>query len=430
VTASEPGTTMSGGGEPAGAAAEPAAPRVLLLVPARTYRAADFLIAANRMGLDLVVGSDGALPLGGHPVVHTDPRDPSGSADRLIAHSGPAAAVVAVDTPMLVLAATVAKRMGLPHNPVDAMAAATDKAEQRRRWAAAALPQPAFWIVPPADLETSMREAVSQAGFPCVVKAVSLSASQGVLRADDPSAAVAAARRIRRILAAAGQPALEPLLVEEYVPGPELSIDGLLFRGELAVTAIFDKPHTPGGPTFEETLLITPSRLPTPVLAAAVTTAGQAARALGLAHGPIHAELRIDHRSSQPRPVMLELAARSIGGLCSRALRFPGGMSLEEMLLANALGRPTPPHQATRPSGVLMLPIPRPGVLRAVDGKTAAVATPGVTGMTITIPIGHRVHPLPEGDQYLGFIFAEADTHDEVEKVLGAARQRLRVVIR
>ena len=405
------------------------APRVLLLVPARTYRAADFLTAAGRLGLDLVVGSDGALPLGGRPVVPVSPGDPERSADRIMACTGPVDAVVAADTPMLILAAMVAERMGLPHNPVDAVIAATDKAAQRRRWAAARVAQPAFRVVPAAVAEDVLRQAATEVGFPCVVKATSLSASQGVLRADDPAAAAAAARRVGEVLATAGRPGHEPLLVEEYVPGPELSIDGLLTAGALTVTAVFDKPWTPDGPTFEETLLITPSRLAGPVLAAAISTAGQAALALGLTRGPIHAELRIDERGGQSRPVMLELAARCIGGLCSRALRFPGGTSLEEMVLANALGRPTPGHRGGRPSGVLMLPVPRAGVLRAVEGRTEAAATPGITGLTITIPLGQRVRPLPEGDRYLGFVFAEGDTQDQVEETLGVARERLCIVI-
>ena len=332
---------MTGGMTAVPAGSAPAGPRVLLLVPARTYRAADFLLAAARMGLDLVVGSDGALPLGGRPVIPVTPSDPDGSARRILARSGPVAAVVAADTPMLVPAAAVAARMGLPHNPVDAVLNATDKARQRQRWAAAGVAQPKFEIVPAGASEDSVRRAAEAVGFPCVVKAVSLSASQGILRADDTAAAMTAARRIRLILAAARHPG-KPLLVEEYLPGPELSIDGLLTGGNLTVTAIFDKPGTPDGPTFEETMLVTPSRLPGPVLAAAVRTAGAAARALGLTGGPVHAELRIDDRGGQPRPAMLELAARSIGGLCSRALRFPGGRSLEELVLANALGRPVP----------------------------------------------------------------------------------------
>ena len=389
------------------------APRVLLLVPARTYRAADFLTAAGRLGLDLIIGSDGALPLGGRPVVPVRPGDPERSADRIMASTGRVAA----------------GRMGLPHNPVDAVIATCDKAVQRRRWATARVPQPAFRVVPAAATPDAVRQAAADVGCPCVVKATSLSASQGVLRADDPEAAVAAAGRIRQVLAVADRPPDEPLLIEQYVPGPELSIDGLLTAGALTVTAVFDKPWTPEGPTFEETLLITPSRLAEPVLAAAIATAGQAARALGLRHGPIHAELRIDERSGQAWPVMLELAARCIGGLCSRALRFPGGTSLEEMVLAHALGRPIPGRRAGRPSGVLMLPVPRPGVLRAVEGRSEAAAVPGVTGLSITIPVGQQVRPLPDGDRYLGFIFAEGDTQDRVEQALGAARDRLRVEI-
>ena len=385
-------------------------PQVLLLVPARTYRAADFLLAAARMGLDVVIGSDGALPVGGRPVIPVNPRDLDGSARRLLARAGPVAAVVAADTPMLVLAAVVGERMGLPHNPVEAVLNATDKARQRQRWAAAGVAQPSFRAVPAAATDDSIRRAVMEVGLPCVVKAVSLGGSQGILRADDPAAALAAAGRIRHVLAAAGRGDQEPLLVEAYLPGPELSIDGLLAGGDLTVTAIFDKPATPGGPTFEETLLLTPSQLPGPVLTAAITTAGQAARALGLTSGPIHAELRINERGSPAGPAMLELAARSIGGLCSRALRFPGGTTLEELVLANALGHPAPAagHDPARPCGVFMLPVPYSGVLRAVEGRDRAAAVPGITGVTITIPIGQRVLPLPEGDRYLGFIFAEA----------------------
>jgi biotin carboxylase len=404
--------------------------RVLLLVPARTYRAADFLVAAGRLGLDLVVGSDGALPLSNRPVIRVDPDHLQASVDRLVARSGRVDAVVAVDTPMLVLAAAVAARMGLPHNPVDAVIAATDKATQRRRWATAGVAQPAFRVVPAGATQNALHDAAAQVGFPCVVKAVSLSGSQGVLRADDQAGAVAAARRIRQILRGAGRSEQEPLLVEAYVPGWELSIDGLLTDGDLTVTAIFDKPDTPHGPTFEETVLVTPSRLPQPILSETLRAAERAATALGLRYGPIHAELRLDARDHSQRPTMLEVAARSIGGLCSRALRFLDGASLEQLVLANALGRRVTPQRLVRPAGVLMLPVERAGVLRAVHGRTDAAAVPGITGLSITIPIGQNVRPLPQGDRYLGFLFAEAATHQEVEEALRAARRRLRVVIR
>jgi ATP-grasp domain len=185
--------------------------------------------------------------------------------------------------------------------------------------------------------------------------------------------------------------------VEQYLPGPELSIDALLGDGGLTVTAIFDKPAAPDGPTFEETLLVTPSQLPGPVLAAAITTAGQAARTLGLTHGPVHAELRIYDHGGQP--AMLELAARCIGGLCSRALRFPGGTTLEELFLASALGQPAPAVSGhpDRPAGIYMLPVPRPGVLRAVEGRESAAAIPGITGLTITIPPASRSARSPTG---------------------------------
>jgi biotin carboxylase len=404
--------------------------RVLLLVPARTYRATDFLVAASRMGLELVIGSDGALPLGGHPVVRVNPNDPERSVARLVAESGTVDAVVAADTPMLVLAATVAARLGLPNNRVEAVRAAADKATQRRRWAAAGVAQPAFRIVPAGASEGALEAAAARVGYPCVVKAVSLSGSQGVLRADDGAAAADAARRIRQILRVAGRPTDEPLLVEAYIPGWELSVDGLLTRGELTITAVFDKPNTPQGPTFEETVLLMPSRLPQPILCEALRTAERAAGALGLRYGPIHAELRLDTRHRGQRPTMLELAARSIGGLCSRALRFLDGASLEQLVLANALDRHVTTQLLAQPAGVLMLPVERAGVLQAVHGRTQAAAVPGITGLSITTPVGQPVQPLPEGDRYLGFVFAEAATHQEVQEALRAARRRLRVVIR
>lgn len=402
--------------------------RVLLLVPAVTYRASDFLLAADRMGIDVVVGSDGALPLG-EAVVRADPDDLDRSVDRLACTVGAVHAVVAVDAPMLLLAACVAARMGLPHNGVQAVAAAMDKAAQRRLWAAAGISQPAFRVVPAGAADDAVRTAAAEVGLPCVVKPVSLSGSRGVLRADDEAAAASAAGRIRRILAEARGPVDEPLLVEEYLPGREVSVDGLICDGLLTVTAVFDKPDTPDGPTFEETLLVAPSELPPDVLARVTETARRAARAFGLRQGPIHAELRLRERGGDQLPAMLEVAARSIGGLCSRALEFLDGVSLEEMVLASALGRPVEPPRLSRPSGVLMLHPEVDGILRAVDGAAAAAAIPGITGLSITIPVGQRVRPLPEGDRYLGFVFATAANRNQVMAALRAASERLDVVI-
>jgi biotin carboxylase len=395
--------------------------RVLLLVPPVTYRATDFVSAANRLELDVVIGSDGALPLGGNPVVHVDPADIEGSVRRLLATVGAVDAVVAVDADMLPLAASLGAALRLAGNTPEAVAAANDKAIQRRLWLAAGIAQPQFQILPADATARSI-------DFPCIVKPVSLSASRGVMRADDEAGLSAAVSEVRAILAEAGG-AGEPILVEEYVPGWELSIDGLLTDGALTVTAIFDKPDTPDGPTFEETLLVTPSRLPAPTLASATALAEQAARALGLTHGPIHAELRIDQRSGAARPVMLELAARSIGGLCSRSLRFLGGTSLEMLILLNALGGVVDLGRPVGASGVLMLPVERGGVLQSVEGQAEARAVAGITGLSITIPLGQAVRPLPWGDRYLGFIFAEGGDAAEVEFALHHARDRLRPVI-
>jgi biotin carboxylase len=396
--------------------------RVLLLVPPVTYRATDFVLAANRLALDVVIGSDGALPLGSNPVVRVDPADLGASVRRLLSTVGRVDAVVAVDSDMLPLAARLGAELGLAGNTPDAVAAAADKSMQRRLWAEAGVSQPEFQIASGAAVP-------SRLGFPCVAKPVSLSASRGVLRADNEAALTAAMAEIRAILAASDRTDDEPILIEEYVPGRELSIDGLLTGGLLAVTAIFDKPDTPDGPTFEETLLVTPSRLPAPTLAAATALAERAAQALGLRQGPIHAELRIDERSGTPTPVMLELAARSIGGLCSRSLSFLDGVTLEMMILMNALGADVATGPPPGASGVLMLPVERGGVLRDIEGQAEARAVPGITGLSITIPIGHTIRPLPWGDRYLGFIFAEGDDANEVEAALRHAHGKLRTVI-
>jgi len=403
--------------------------RVLLLVPPVTYRATDFVTAANRLELDVVIGSDGALPLGGKPVVPIDAADPGGSVRRLLATVGRVDAVVGVDAQMLPLAARLAGELGLAHNSVDAVIAAADKAIQRHLWAEAGVAQPRFHIMAADAGEPHLIEAARALGFPCIAKPVSLSASRGVLRVDDDAGLLAAVREIRAILAQTSGGDQEPVLLEEYVPGWEVSIDGLLTDGSLAVTAVFDKPDTPEGPTFEETLLVTPSRLPESTLALATDLAERAARTLGLHHGPIHAELRLDSRAGQARPVMLELAARSIGGLCSRSLRFLGDMSLEMTILLNALGGTVVASPPPGAAGVLMLPVERAGVLESVGGREEALAVPGITGLSITIPMGEKVRPLPWGDRYLGFLFAEGSEAVEVEESLRAARQRLRPLI-
>ncbi|MBA3420609.1 MAG: ATP-grasp domain-containing protein, partial [Thermoleophilaceae bacterium] len=265
-----------------------------------------------------------------------------------------------------------------------------------------------------------------EVGLPCVVKPLSLSASQGVIRADDPAAAARAAERVRSILGEAGHDAPgERLLVERYVPGAEVAVEALLSGGELEILAVFDKPDPLEGPYFEETLLVTPSRLPAPSVRAVERVTSAAAATLGLREGPIHAELRV---TDGGEVVVLELAARTVGGLCARALRFGLGVSLEELVLRQALGLPLGGlRREIAAAGVMMLPIPRAGVLEEVTGREQAFAVPGIAGLELSIRPGRPVRPLPEGDRYLGFLFARAEAPEGVERALREAHAELEI---
>jgi len=408
-------------------------PRVLLLLPTATYRAPDFLAAAAALGAEVVVGSEQAQTLAGamgDRALTVPLDDPEAAVEAIAALAGrrPLDAVVAVDDQGVLVAALASGRLGLPHNPPEAVARTRDKAAMRAALArptgtGRAARQPDYRVVA-AGADVAVLAA--EVGFPCVVKPVSLSASRGVIRADDPGAAVAAAERVRAILADAGQPVGEPVLVEQYIPGDEVAVEALLRGGILDVLAIFDKPDPLVGPYFEETLYVTPSRLPDAVQARLSEAVAGAAAAMGLQEGPIHAELRID---PDGEPWILELAARSIGGLCSRALRFGTGMSLEEVILRHALGLPVDAQREQAAAGVMMLPIPAAGTLREVKGQDGARAVAGITGLEISIRPGRPVRPLPEGDRYLGFLFARAASPEAVESALRAAHAHLEVVI-
>ena len=402
--------------------------RLLLLLPSATYRAKAFLDAAARLDAEVVVASDHRQALAGalgDRALRVDLRRPEAAAQAIVelAQRVPFDAVVAVDDQGVLVAALAAERLGLAHNPPEAIMAACDKAAMREAFASVALPQPAFRVVVGGVQVASL---AGEVGFPCVVKPVSLSASRGVIRADTPMEAEVAATRIREILRQAGEDPAGLLLVERYIPGAEVAVEGMLRAGELELVAVFDKPDPLEGPYFEETIYVTPSRLPTSTLTTIGRLTSEAVAALGLVEGPIHAELRVD----SGRAWLLELAARSIGGLCSRSLRFGLGVSFEELILRRALGlsldRQTREAAA---SGVMMLPIPRAGVLRGVGGQDAALAVAGVTGLEVSIAPGKRVKPLPEGDRYLGFLFARGETAVGVEQALRVAHGRLDVVI-
>jgi biotin carboxylase len=391
------------------------------VLPTSTYRAGDFVSAAAALGIDVVVASEEATPLLGDRAVVL-PLDGSTAAEAVerLDERPPVDAVVGVDDASVMAAAGAAERLGLPHNPPDAVARTRDKARLRAALDRAEVPQPAWAPLGPHD---DVAAVASSVGFPVVLKPVGLSASTGVIRADTPDEAVRAAARARVILESAGRDPDGPLLVEAFVPGPEVAVEGLLRGGVLEPLAVFDKPDASDGPYFEETIYVTPSRHPTDEVLRVVAAACEA---IGLTEGPVHAEARLGPAGVR----LLEVAARSIGGLCARSLRFGAGVSLEEVILRHAVGMPLDGlRREPGASGVMMLPIPRSGTLVEVGGQEEALAVPGIVGLDVTIPRGRPVVALPEGDRYLGFLFARGDEPADVEVALREAHGRLEVVI-
>jgi biotin carboxylase len=407
---------------------------LLLLIPTTSYRASDFLDAAERLGVAVTVGSDQASvlqqfdPAGTLEVAFNDPD----RAVRQIADfhaSYPLAAIVGVDEGTATIAARASAELGLPHNDPVAVAAASDKYRFRQTLSTAGVVQPTYRLFAADDDPPACARQIN--AYPVVLKPLSLAASRGVLRADDPEQFARAFERIRRILAATreetGLSAAPYVLAEEYLPGGEVALDGLLIDGRLHTIALFDKPEPMEGPTFEETIFLTPSSLSAEVQAQVIDRTQESIKALGLTDGPIHAELRL---TQELGPVPLELAARSIGGLCARILRYGAGLSLEEVIVAHALGRdPAELKRVSRPSGVMMLPVPREGTLQAVDNRGAALAVPGILDLQITVAPGTYVRPLPEGDRYLGFLFAQGDSAEDVRHALGDASAALDIRI-
>lgn len=395
-------------------------PLVLVVLPTNSYRTPDFVAAAAGLGVDLAIASEERPPLAmGDRFVRIDCQDPEASAAAIVALADrtPIDAVVAADDAGVVVAALACERLGLPNHPPDAAASTRDKLRMRRLLSDAEVSQPDF-----AEVATDEDPGL---GYPLVLKPRTGSASRGVVRVDGPGDLAASIERVRAVAHDLGEDGI--LLAETFVPGDEVALEGLMVAGELEVLALFDKPDAPQGPTFPETILVTPSSLPTSTgrEVERVTRAGIAA--LGLRHGSIHAEARIGRDGVV---YLLEVAARPIGGLCGRSLRFGlRGTTLEELVLATALGRRPEGRRQPRPSGVLMLPILERGILERVEGVEEALALEGITEVDITIPSGSRVEPLPEGDRYLGFVFAVGTTPDEVVTRLRRAVEALTIRI-
>jgi biotin carboxylase len=389
-------------------------PQHLLLFASKAgYQIRVFAAAARRIGIDVTLATDrcGRLddPWNDAAIaVQFDNVEASLDILRDLRVDG----VAAVGDRPAVLAAAAAEMFGVPFHPLAAARACHDKHLARQLFQAAGMRVPEFWR---ARLTDDASALARRTVYPCVLKPLGQSGSRGVIRANTPEEFVAAFRRIGKI----GE---RDLQVEAYIPGREFAIEGLVTAGRLQPLAIFDKPDPLEGPFFEETLYVTPSRESAAVQQALLDATGQAVAALGLHHGPIHAELRYNNEGAH----MLEVHARPIGGLCARALRFTGGVPLEELILSHALGGDVSTARLDSAAvGVMMIPVPGPGLYRSVEGIGRARAVPGIEDVVITATEGQLLVPLPEGSSYLGFIFARADTPEAVERALRQSHAEL-----
>ena len=404
-----------------------AVPRVLLIAPRDSYRTAPYVAAARKQGIELLIASEGEYALAGSdlPGLRIDLSNTDASVDVVLAAASqnPFAAVIGTDDSSVELAAQVSAQLRLPHNPVEGVRIARRKDLARAQLVAAGLPAPDYWRV---ELSQPLDPQLESVQFPCVIKPVALSASRGVIRADNRAQLDIALARVRRIVADVPNPAeRETLLIESYIPGAEVAVEGLLTGGQLEILAIFDKPDPLEGPFFEETYYVTPSRQSPRRLEQIAQIVAAACAAYGLNEGPVHAECRINDEGIW----ILEVAARTIGGLCGRLLRFGTGFGLEELVLQHALGRRANVRRAAGGAGVLMIPIPQAGILRRVEGILAAQHVPFVEEVVIDVREGYELVPLPEGSSYLGFIFVRAPSAAEAEAALRQAHACLRIVV-
>lgn len=397
-------------------------PRVLVVLPTQTYRATDFVKAGDELGVDLIVASEAPPPIEmGDRYLQIDCSDPNTAAEAIVRAGDhiPIDGVVAADDSGVEIAALAGTRLGLAANAPDAARATRNKETQRLLFKAGEVPQPK-WEALPAGVDPE--EAARQVGYPVVIKPLDRSASQGVVRVDQPAQLTESIERVYSIVGMDNR-----LLIEQFIEGDEVAVEGIIGPSGFNSLAIFDKPCPIAGEGFQETMLVTPSRHSPESQRECLRVATAAVAALGLSHGPVHIELMIE----DDQVVVLEVAARSIGGLCSKSLRF-GLMdtSLESLILRNALGRDKPElRRSPTASGVLMIPIPAPGRLESIEGLSEARSIDGVTAIDITIREGDLVLPPPEGDRYLGFVFANATDPAQVEVALTRARDLIGVKV-
>jgi len=401
--------------------------RILLVSPPESYRIQPYVRAALSLGIEVNLASQGEWAISSPHSAGIDvPLQDHQSALAILEdlfRQRQYDAVIGTDDSTLELAARLAEITGRQQNLPTAVRRARRKDLSRICLLQAGLQVPAFSVV-----EVRQQQLLDKPhfGFPCVIKPLALSGSRGVIRANTVEELNIGVQRSLRIISEETDLYEKThLLLEQFIAGREFAIEGILSDGQLHVLAIFDKPDPMEGPYFEETYYISPARVSLSERQIIVESVQNACSAFGLVTGAVHAECRLNNQGAW----LIELAARTIGGLCSRLLSFGTGYSLEQLVLANAIGLELPLEPNDGAVGVLMLPTKEAGILRRVEGVMMAEKVPYIDEIEISLREGHRVSPLPEGASYLGFIFSTAPDSDKVEQALRDAYSLLNPVI-
>ena len=403
------------------------AKRVLLIAPYGSYRTAAYVKIAKQLGFDCIVGSTGYHAVShvpGSTIINLDLGSVDLDLERLQKQHDRTAfhGVIATDDSVVEIAAELAKRLHLPGNSVEAVRRTCRKDLLKNAFLNSTVLSPSGFEV---RLDRPFETQISFSTYPCVAKPLTLSASRGVIRADNPGELKAALARIWRLIQKEGEDKYPIALVERFIPGKEIAVEGLLLNGVLSILAIFDKPIPLNGPYFEETIYVTPSALSDAEQQEVKRVLSRACECLELRQGPVHAECRLNEQGIW----IIDIASRSIGGQCGQLIKAGTGVTLEEMIVRNSVGENTPNEIIEKAVGVMMIPVLKDGILRVVRGLDGARSVAGVESIQITIPLGQRVKPLPEGRHYLGFIFARSSQPETAEASLRRAYEELEIVI-
>ena len=402
-------------------------PRLLLIAPEASYHTAPFQAAGRRLGIEVMVASEGRFPVvpGQSVGLRVNFSDTSRSLRLIEAlyRETPFDGVIGTDDGTLELATVVATKFGLNTNPP--LSTKISRRKDRSRVVQRDFGLRTPWFISAAVCGQGEPEVPSSVSYPCVAKPVTLSASRGVIRANNDQELVAALSRISKIIESAGPEHPRVVLIEEYIPGMEYVVEGLLDSGNWRTMAIFGKPEPLEGPFFEETIYIAPPGLGFDVEKKILDTVRATCEAYGLEHGPVHAECRINEDGVW----LIELAPRTIGGKCSRIFQLGTGQALEDIVILNALGRPAPFRSPAGVIGLMMIPVPGPGIVRRVEGIEAARCVDHIEEIEIDVKPGQQLVPWPEGSSYPGFIFARGSSEHLVTEALKTAHRALRFVI-